>query len=227
MLRRCCGRSVGLAVLSVCIRSASRADSVQAVLRPAVLRSTDDSKADICDGTVDSEGESFGRPVFAGHPGANVARCRSWREAEPAVFEGPKPGLAQSRSGWLAAIGGEVAARVPGRPELGALSGRIWRHFTEMVAGAAGYRSGMAGRRFGRKLAGGTRRTFGEKGELPLGEGPGGGERPAGGAESPQLQAFWGAEPAGGRETSMLAGVWRAKAGRGGAQFGRRFWGCF
>jgi len=175
-----------------------------------VLRSAD-IKADSCDGRGDFRGESFEGPMFSGVRGGNLARCRSWREAEPAVFEGPKPGLAQSRSGWLAAIGGEVAARVPGRPELGALSGRIWRelrkgatagrrgggdfwrirrHFTEMAAGAARYRSGMAGAGFGGKLVGGTRRTFGEKGEAAAFERrPGAtGKGRRAGAESPEMR---------------------------------------
>jgi hypothetical protein len=86
----------------VCIRAASRADSVQAVLRPAVLRSTDDSKADICDGTADSGGESFGGPVFAGVRGGNLARFRSWPAAKLGVWrDGRSWRLATGRDGRI------------------------------------------------------------------------------------------------------------------------------
>jgi hypothetical protein len=174
VLRRCCGRSVGLAVFSVCIRSASRADSVQAVLRPAVLRSTDDSKADICDGTVDSGGESFGGQVFAGVRGRNVARSRSW----------PAAGALSGRI-WRELRKGATAGRRGGGDFW-----RIRRHFTEMAAGAARYRSGMAGAGFGGKLVGGTRRTFAKKGKLlPLSGGPGRrGKAGRPGAESPEMR---------------------------------------
>jgi hypothetical protein len=49
-----------------------------------VLRSAD-IKAEGCDGTVDLGGESFGSPVFSAVLGKNLARDRSWPEAEPAV----------------------------------------------------------------------------------------------------------------------------------------------
>jgi hypothetical protein len=133
----------------VCIRSASRADSVQAVLRPAVLRSTDDSKADICDGTADSGGESFGGPVFAGVRGGNLARSRSSPAAEPGLSE--RAGLAGS--GAAEADGGGCPAW-GGRSSRGAElaeSGEL--HRIGEVGGDMPWRYGG---RFRRKLVGGA-----------------------------------------------------------------------
>jgi hypothetical protein len=56
------------------------------VLRPAVLRSTDEIKADGGDGLGDLGGESLERPAFAGVRRSKLARKRSWPEAEPAVL---------------------------------------------------------------------------------------------------------------------------------------------
>jgi hypothetical protein len=53
---------------------------------PWVLGSTDDSKADGCDGSGDFQGESFGSPVFVGVRRSKLAHKRSWPEAEPAVL---------------------------------------------------------------------------------------------------------------------------------------------
>jgi hypothetical protein len=102
----------------VCIRPASRAGSVQAFkLRPAVLRSTDDIKADGGDGRGDLRGGSFGRPVFAGVRGEKLARSRSWPAAEVGVWR-----AARSRGGWPA---GPVKLRRltgPGAAKAGARS---------------------------------------------------------------------------------------------------------
>jgi hypothetical protein len=80
-------------------------------------------------------------------------------------------GFGGAKLRWPAGAGrSKLAARAGSWPELGALSGRIWRelrkgatagrrgggdfwrirrHFTEMAVGAARYRSGMAGAGFG------------------------------------------------------------------------------
>jgi hypothetical protein len=184
----------------VCIRPASRAGSVQAFkLRPAVLRSTDDIKADGGDGRGDLRGGSFGRPVFAGVRGENLARTRSWPAAELSVWR-----AARSRGGWPA---GPVKLRRltgpggrswpdPGRPKLRRGAGRRRRE-----VGALGEASKKGG-------------AAGEHGASPKCRGGMTGRETGGAARSWRevRSCFWGGGPGRGAKCPVLAGVtqsWR------------------
>ena len=139
----------------VCIRSASRADSVQAVLRPAVLRSTDDSKADICDGTARFAGRKF-----------RTAQCLQGFAAE--TWRDPAHGRQQNWAfGGTAEAGDWRRAEMAGSGAAGARGALSWRNrgsFTELARWAAICPGGMAGD-FGESWWAARRRRVVGKGE--------------------------------------------------------------
>ena len=170
-------------------------------LRPAVLRSTDDIKAHGGDGRGDLRGGSFGRRVFAGVRGENLARSRSWPAAEVGVWR-----AARSRGGWPA---GPVKLRRltgPGAAEAGARSwgGRSWRR-------GAGRRRREVGAMGEASKKGGA---AGEHGASPKCRGGMTGRETGGAARSWRevRSCFWGGGPGRGAKCPVLAGVtqsWR------------------
>ena len=118
-----------------------------------VLRSAD-IKAHGGDGRGDLRGGSFGRPVFAGVRGENLARSRSWPAAGLSVWR-----AARSRGGWpagpvklrrLTGPGADEAGRIRGGRSCGAELGGGVAKLARWVKLQKGWRGG------GRSFEGGA-----------------------------------------------------------------------
>ncbi len=173
-----------------------------------VLRSAD-IKAHGGDGRGDLRGGSFGRPVFAGVRGENLARSRSWPAAELSVWR-----AARSRGGWpagpvklrrLTGPGADEAGRIRGGQSCGAELGGGVAKLARWVKLQKGWRGG------GRSFEGGAASGHGAspkcRGGMP-------GRETGGAAQSWRIgrSCFWGGGPGLGAKCPVLAGVtqsWR------------------